>query len=475
MSSKPLVVDLDGTILRTDLLQESALSLMAASPMEVFKIPYYCFSGKASLKKVLATKVDIDAKLLPYNLEFLDWLKDQKSSGIQLILCTGSDELLAKKVAAHLDLFDDVMASNGVNNLTGQHKASALVERFGINGFDYAGNSEQDLPVWAVAQNAIVVNGSKSLYKKASKICKVSHHFLKNRTGLKLWARALRTHQWVKNLLLFAPMIAAHLTADFDAWISVFIGFLAFSGCASSIYLINDLLDLEHDRAHPRKRNRPLASGDLPFLHGILLVPLLLGLSLGLGSFLNDTFVMWLVIYLGLTTAYSFVLKPIIFVDVLALAMLYTLRIIAGAATLALSLSPWLLAFSIFFFVSLAFVKRYAELEIQILKATKKIRGRGYLTSDAPLVQSIGSASGFCSILVFVLYLNSPEVISLYQAPEIMWLSTPILIYWQSWMWLSAHRGEMHDDPIMFAIKDKPSLISGVMFLGVLLMGTVGL
>lgn len=472
-NKKPLIVDLDGTVILSDILHESVLNVAKKSLKNFLKIPFYLFKGKAVLKKFLANNTDIDISLLPYNIEFLKWLKIQKNDGRKIVLCTGTDSHYANKIASHLKLFDDVMASDGVTNLTGKNKANALIKIYGEMGFDYAGNSFADIEIWKASYSSILVNCSRGLKKKVIKISNVVEYFPKSKIGLKLFVKALRVHQWLKNILLFAPMIAAHMIGDLSAWKEVFIGFIAFSGCASSIYIINDLLDLENDRSHPRKKHRPFASGEMPYLFGIMLAPFLLTLSFIISSFLSMSFIVYLFIYLVITTLYSFILKSLIIIDVITLGMLYTLRIIAGGAILSLPMSPWLLAFSIFLFISLAFIKRYAELEILDSNGSIEIKGRGYLVTDAPLIQTMGIASAFSAVMIFVLYLNSPEIIELYSSPEVIWLCIPILVFWQSWMWLCAHRGHMHDDPIVFAIKDRSSLIAGLLFIGVLFLGSL--
>jgi 4-hydroxybenzoate polyprenyltransferase len=278
----------------------------------------------------------------------------------------------------------------------------------------------------------------------------------------------------MKNLLLFVPLLAAHKLTNLDTWLALILAFFSFSLCASSVYIVNDLLDLESDRQHPRKCDRPFASGLVPTWMGIVLAPLLLLSSLTLAQYVGGTFLPWLLFYFVLTCAYSWGLKRLMLVDCLTLAMLYTVRIIAGAAAASMALSFWLLAFSVFLFLSLAFVKRYAELQEQLLNGKQKAHGRGYYTSDAPLVQMLGIASGYAAVLVLALYLNSDAVVQLYRAPEFVWGAVPVILFWVSWMWMKAHRGEMHDDPLVFAVKDRASLISGVVFAAVLATGTVG-
>lgn len=470
----PLVVDLDGTLIHTDMLHESALRILRDSPLDTLRIPFWLSKGKAILKQHLASRTEFDPKSLPYNRELLDWLRQQKNDGRKLILCTASDKSIAISIANHLDIFDEVIASDGLANLAGKYKAETLEKRFGRSGFDYVGNSIADLAVWECARRAVIVNASNDLAKKAGGICQVEQIFPPKALGFSAWRHVLRVHQWLKNLLLFVPIFAAHQLTSADAWTSLILAFFSFSLCASSVYIVNDLLDLESDRQHPRKQNRPFASGQVPAWLGVALSPVLLIASLGLGLYVGGGFLPWLAFYFVLTCAYSLSLKRIMLVDCLALAILYTFRIIAGAAAVGHSLSFWLLAFSVFLFLSLAFIKRYAELGVQLLSGKEKVHGRGYHTADAPLIQTMGIASGYASVLVLALYLNSDAVVKLYRAPEFAWGAVPVMLFWISWMWMQAHRGEMHDDPLVFAVKDKASLLAGVVFVAVMVMGTVG-
>jgi 4-hydroxybenzoate polyprenyltransferase len=404
----------------------------------------------------------------------LDWLKTQRALGRRLILCTASDRSYADAVAAHLDVFDEVMASDGATNLAGHNKADALEQRFGHGGFDYAGNSSADLKVWRRARRAIVVNGAAGLAAQAAGLCEVEREFPAAPRGVKAWTKVLRVHQWLKNLLLFVPMLAAHELSSHMAWTTLMLAFISFSLCASTVYIANDLLDLESDRAHPRKRLRPFASGMVPVWMGVLLAPALLLVSLVIGALVGGSFLPWLLVYFLLTCVYSWGLKRVVLVDCVTLAVLYTLRIIAGAAALEMELSFWLLAFSVFLFLSLAFVKRYAELQSQAQSGQGKVHGRGYYTSDAPLIQMLGICAGYASAVVLALYLNSENVVMLYAKPEAVWGAVPVLLFWISWIWMRAHRGEMHDDPLVFAVKDKASLLAGLAFGVVLAIGAVG-
>ena len=473
MSRRPLVVDLDGTLILTDMLLESALDVARDAPWKMASVPAWLMGGKANLKRNLASLSTFDPALLPYNEKFVAWLRMQKSQGRHLVLCTASDESIAVAIAAHLDIFDEVVASDGLVNLAGPYKAAALTERYGVAGFDYAGDARADLRVWEASHGAIVVNASDAVANEAEACCPVEQVFLPAPFGPRIWLKVLRTHQWVKNLLLFVPLFAAHQLSDARAWWSVGLAFGCFCVCASSVYIANDLLDLSSDRQHVRKRMRPFALGAVPLWIGIVLAPVLLTCSLIGATFVGSRFLPWLIAYFVLTCAYSLALKRKVLVDCLTLAMLYTLRIVAGAAAASTPLSFWLLAFSVFLFLSLAFVKRYAELEIQLLSGKQKVHGRGYFTTDAPLVQSLGVTAGYASVLVLALYLNSEAVVLLYKTPQLVWGTVPVMLFWISWMWMRAHRGEMHDDPLVFAVRDRASLLAGIAFALVLVSGSI--
>lgn len=474
----PLIVDLDGTLVHTDLLHESALRASRDRPFDVLRMPLWLLQGKAVLERKLAGRGRVDAALLPYNEALLAWLKEQRAAGRRLVLCTGADRSFADAVAAHLGVFDEVLAGDGDIHLAGRDKAEALARQYGHGGFDYAGNSAADLKVWRRARKAIVVNGARGLAGKAAALCGVEREFPAPARGLRAsalaWRRVLRLHQWLKNLLLFVPLVAAHQVFDLGHWLTLALAFLSFSLCASTVYIVNDLLDLDSDRAHPRKRLRPFASGAVPVWRGVLAAPLLLAASLALGARVGGTFLPWLLLYFLLTCVYSLGLKKMILLDCIVLAMLYTLRITAGAAALALPLSFWLLAFSVFLFLSLAFVKRHAELQAQALSGGHRVHGRGYHTSDEPLVLNLGVSAGYASAVVLALYLNSDKVAMLYRWPEAVWGTVPVLLFWISWIWMQAHRGQMHDDPVVFAMKDRTSRLAGLVFGVDLVIGAVG-
>ena len=466
----PLCVDLDGTLLKTDMLLESFVLLLKKNVLYIFLIPIWLLQGKANLKRQIAERISFDADTLPYRNDFVEFLKDQHARGRKLILITASDERIANKIAAHLSLFSEVLSSNGVSNLSGREKLGLLQQKFGVKGFDYAANGMIDLEIWPYANEAIVVGAPLSLVEKVRQTTPVPHHFPNKKIHMRVLFKAIRLHQWLKNLLIFVPLIFAHKVTELPLLFDAVYAFFSFGLCASSIYLLNDLLDLEADRAHPRKKFRPLAAGDLPLIWGFILIPILLFASVLIALNLPGIFLAVLGIYFLTTMAYSFYLKQVVLVDVLVLAGLYTLRIIAGAAAVTVPASQWLLAFSMFFFLSLALLKRFSELQILRSMDEEMTMGRGYLTRDLEQIASFGAASGYIAVLVLALYVNSREVLVLYSQPGVLWLLCPLFLYWISRLWLLAHRGQIFDDPILFAVKDKASYIVAILTGGTLLM-----
>ncbi len=462
-STLPLCVDLDGTLIRSDVLLESVTLLIKRNPLYLFRLPIWLLKGRAAMKAEIAKRVELDPEALPYNREFIQWLELERSSGRQLWLCTATTERLATGVAAHLNLFDGVLASDEVTNLAGSHKADRLVERFGDGGFDYCGNESRDLAIWKRARGAIVVNGGRRLEQQAGRQANVMRTFSSSARPLRALIRALRPHQWAKNALILVPLLAAHLATDLDRWQRALIAAVAFCLCASSVYIINDLLDLAADRTHRTKSKRPFAAGDLSLLTGWILAPLLLTAAVLLSVWLPGKFQLVFALYYATTLAYSFGLKGRVLVDTLTLAALYTLRIIAGAAAASVALSFWLLLFSVFLFLSLAFVKRFTELDGLRRQRRLRAAGRGYHVEDLAILQSLGTAAGYMSVLVLALYINSPAIESLYRHPKIIWLLCVLMLYWVSRVWMKAQRGEMHDDPVVFALKDRVSLGVGLL------------
>ncbi|MFN3302740.1 MAG: UbiA family prenyltransferase [Roseateles sp.] len=459
----PLVVDLDGTLIQTDLLHETTLLLAKQSPLVLGLLPLWLARGKAQMKQRIVDRVTPDYATLPYAPELLDWLRAERAAGRRLVLCTASDQRLAQGVADHLGLFHEVMGSDGQTNLSGESKAARLVKHFGERGFDYAGNSSDDLPVWRRAREAVVVSASRSVTSAARAQAKVAREFSAPAASLRTWLKALRLHQWLKNILVFLPLLGA-FRFDADLLASALLAFLAYGLCASSVYVVNDLMDLESDRAHPRKRLRPFASGAIGVPQALLATVLLLLGSVLISLQLPPAFGLTLSIYYALTLAYTFFLKRKVLVDCVTLGLLYTLRIVAGVAATGLPHSFWFLAFPLFLFLSLAFLKRYSELQAMLALGRAGAAGRGYLATDAPLVMAMGVASGFCAVLLLALYLNSDVVLQRYAHPECLWLTLPVVLYWISRMWMQAQRGNLSDDPVVFAIKDRYSLACAALF-----------
>jgi 4-hydroxybenzoate polyprenyltransferase len=470
---QPICVDLDGTLTFADTFFETLILFIKKNPIKILKVFIWLFIGKAYLKKKLAESVHLDPKLLPYNFQLIEWLRLRRNSGHKIILCTGSDFLIANSISNYLGFFDLVIASDGYVNLTGKNKANLLSTHFGDSGFIYVGNSYSDLYVWNVADKIGTVNFSSILNKYIFNKKEVVFEFNTSSNQLINWAKELRIYQWLKNLLLFAPFFAAHRFYDLDTLVFLFIAFLAFCLNASAIYIINDLFDLESDRRHPHKHKRPIASGSISIYNGFFVSFILLAASFLLALSISFSFLFFLLIYFFITNLYTLKLKQLILIDCFVLALLYTLRILIGNIIINLQFSFWLLSFSIFLFLSLAFVKRYNELLSLSKTSGFYVHGRGYQVDDLSMIRTFGICSGFVAVLVFSLYLNSADVLRLYTHPEWLWGSVVVLLFWINWVWLSCHRDKIQDDPIIFAVKDRVSLLCGVMFLSFFFLGSL--
>ena len=449
----PLCIDLDGTLIRSDLLIESALSLLRKNPLYAFRFGSWLLGGKAHLKQEIAKRADVEASLLPYDTRVVDWLHGEAATR-RRVLCTASDRKFADAVAAHVGGFDEVLASNGEHNLSGANKAEVLRARFGERGFDYAGNALPDLEVWRHARHAIVVNAPPALALRVAQTTQIERVFERSNDGWRIWIKALRLHQWLKNLLVFLPLLASHRLFDLNSVTQSVVAFVCFGLCASGVYLLNDLLDLEADRNHPRKRLRPFAAGTLPLTSGLIVAPLLTIAAFVLAFVVAPKFGLVLLGYYLLTLVYSFALKRVAMLDTVVLAALYTVRIVAGTVAIHAVLSFWLLAFSMFLFLSLAMIKRYTELHTLLQHGRNRTDGRDYEVDDLSLIQSLGGASGYLAVLVLALYINSTASEALYRHQQVLWLLCPLLLYWVSRIWFIAHRGLMHDDPVVFALTD---------------------
>jgi 4-hydroxybenzoate polyprenyltransferase/phosphoserine phosphatase len=463
-----LVVDLDGTLLRSDMLYETFWSAFGRDWRTPFLSIAALCRGRAALKRHLAMACAVESATLPYDTKVIAFVEAWRQSGGQTALVTATDRDLAEAIAAHLGIFDEVHGSDGTLNLEGERKGQFLTGRFGWNGFAYMGNAAADLPVWQHAAKAITVNAPAALRRAAERVSATAEHLVTEVRSVKPYSKALRPHQWLKNLLVFLPMLAAH-QLDGPTFLLSLLAFICFSLVASSAYVLNDLLDLGADRAHPRKKNRPFASGSIPIAHATFMAPglLILGalLAVGLGGY----FMLIILAYGILTTSYSLHLKRRMIIDIFMLAGLYTLRIVAGGVATDIPLSEWLLAFSVFIFLCLASVKRQAELIDNSERGKMTVSGRGYNVDDLPLMSMVAIAAGYVSVLVLTLFIKSPEVESLYARPDWLWGVCAVLLYWITRTVMLTHRGHMHEDPVVYAVKDRISHLCLLLILGFVL------
>jgi 4-hydroxybenzoate polyprenyltransferase len=454
----PLAVDLDGSLIETDLLIETAFEYLADSPRGILNLFVWLSHGRARLKQELARLSQLDIALLPYNKSVQCYIAEARKNGRQIYLVSASDRLLVERIARHLE-FDGWFASDGVTNLSGPRKLARLTKEFGQKSFDYIGNESNDLPVWMGARRALLVGGSSGAARRLKR-SGIEHDVLSTKAGsLKAWFRLLRPHQWAKNALVFVPLLTSHLFNQ-TAFLQSITAFGAFCLCASGVYVLNDLVDIQADRKHPTKRERPFANGDVPILGGVVLGPILMALAFALGLALSGLFELVLGVYLAITVSYSFFLKRKVLLDVVALALLYTARIIAGAVAIDVTISQWLLGFSVFLFLSLALVKRYSEIVLRLDLGLPDAHNRGYRSDDIPVLSALAAAAGFNAVVVFSLYLSSDAVRSLYRRPDVLWLVCPLFIYWISRMLLLSHRRQLDDDPVVFALRDRTSLLT---------------
>jgi 4-hydroxybenzoate polyprenyltransferase len=457
----PLAVDLDGSLLRSDVLVESLFVLARRRPWRLFKLPGWLLQGRAAFKQQLAQEVLPEVQTLPYRAELLSWLQQQKQAGRRLVLATAADQRVAAAIAQELGLFDAVYASDGHTNLGGEHKRERLVKAFGAKGFDYVGNSRRDRAVWSAARRAILVAPGVALERSVKSIAEVERVFADDGAGLSGYLRALRPHQWIKNALVFLPLLAAHKFFPGPLLGQAVLAFLAFTLCAASVYLLNDLLDLPADRLHPHKRARMLASGRIGLLPALALQPLLALGGLAIGLMLSPLAALVLALYFVANLAYSLGLKDLPVVDVLILAAGYAARVALGAVAVDVPISDWLLAFCIFLFYSLALVKRYAELAILRPLHGARTHARGYLLEDMGVIAAQGVASGYVAVLVLALYTTTQlmQFEGLHGRYRLFWLICLLLLYWISHLWLMADRGRIREDPVAFALKDRSSQV----------------
>ncbi|WP_240791268.1 UbiA family prenyltransferase [Roseomonas sp. AR75] len=461
----PLCVDLDGTLLRSDALIDAVLALGATSDLldALRVLP----EGRAAFKARVAALAALDPAILPYNKALVAWLRAERRAGRRIVLATAADARVAHAIAAHLDLFDEVLASDGVRNNKGAAKADSLVRRFGLHGFAYAGDSAADLAVWRVAGAAVLVNASPRVAQAAARLAPVERRFDRDEGAARAALRAMRPHQWVKNLLVFVPVLAAEAAHDGNSWLIAATMFAAFCCTASAIYLLNDLADLHADRRHPRKRHRPIASGALSPSQALAFAALLLGAGLWLAGAADGVLIV--LAYGLLSLGYTLRLKEMPLVDVFMLAGLYAIRLYGGGVATDHGLSLWLLGFASFLFLGLAILKRVAELGDARISGRTLAR-RGYGVADLAMLQIFGVVASFAACVVLALFVQEKSQAGIYARPEALWGSVPLILFWQCRLWLSTARGYMHDDPIVYASRD---WVSWCIFAGLLMLALV--
>lgn len=456
-----LCVDLDGTLVLTDTLHESLIELLKKNILFIFILPIWILKGKAYFKDQIAKRVKLSPRSLPYNQLVLDYIDTRNQEGAESYLVTASHQSIAEDIATHLGVFAGYMGSNDEHNYKGSSKAILLNNKFGKGQYEYIGNDNADLPVWKDSARAVVASNSQRLQTKAKKTSKdlivLGSHI---QTSFLSYVKAMRIHQWVKNVLILLPLLLSHSILDSEKVLLAFYGFILFSFAASGIYIFNDLIDLGHDRVHPLKSRRPMASGEVPAVHGFMLGILLWAVSL-IVSFIYFKLLFLLITgYIVLNFVYSTILKKVVLMDVVVLAGFYTIRIIIGSVMTGVGLSFWLLTFSLFIFFSLALVKRFSEIAFHTDEKSQ-VKGRGYHSEDELVTTILGVSSGLISILVMALYINDPHTTELYADANWLWLTIPALLYWVSRLWLLAHRKMITDDPILFALKDIESYVTG--------------
>ena len=460
----PLYVDLDGTLVATDTLWESCLLFLQRHPLSAWRLPAWLARGRAAFKHELASRVTLQPEALPYRPEVLGLIAEARARGAEVILATAADRAVAQLVAEHLGQFDAVLASDGASNLKGKRKLEAIRRHAGERPFAYVGNDGADTPILEAAAVPFLAAASPAFARALTHRLPALRVIGEPTGRSRALVRLARPQQWVKNILVLVPLLLSHKVLQLPRLGAALAAMLAFSLCASAVYVVNDLFDAHADRLHPRKRRRPIAAGEVTIPQASLLAGALVVLALLLSVLvLPPMFVGVLALYFATSQAYSLALKRIAALDVIVLAGLYALRLLAGAVAADVAISAWLLAFALFFFLSLAYVKRYTELDMLRGRGADTVANRGYTVPDLELVRSVGPASGYLSVLVLALYTSSDAVRALYPSPHFLWFLGPVLLYWITRVWLLAHRGEMHDDPIVFAVKDRTSyIVAGV-------------
>ncbi len=467
-NSAPLVVNLDGTLTPTNTLVESILKLVKTRPLLALRLPFLRLRGRAPFTTFVTTHASVSPTHLPYREALLAYLAEEKTRGRRLILATASHRDTAEAVAAHLQLFSRVLAMDGEHNLNGARKLEAIRASIG-HTFVYAGDSRADLPIWKSAVAAVVVDASASVTRALSGQVRIERTFPGERAGLMVWFRALRVQQWLKNLLVFVPMLTAFSFGDPSMLIAMAVAFTSFCLVASATYIVNDLWDLDSDRVHPRKKYRPFASARISVLRGLAVAACMLAAAFGLAAALPPAFLLTLFSYLVITSLYTWLLKKLVLLDVLALSFLYTLRIVAGAVAIGVVVSQWLLAFSVFIFFSLSLVKRCSELVSAGAVGQAGSPGRDYRAGDLAVLWPLGVGASLCALVIFGLFISAEETQLRYGTPELLWIAAIGLLYWLSRLWIVSSRGEMHDDPLVFAVRDLNSRITIAVMIGITL------
>ncbi|HMK80977.1 MAG TPA: UbiA family prenyltransferase [Xanthobacteraceae bacterium] len=459
----PLIVDLDGALTVADTLYESFAKLLFERPLAALSVTLRLPHGRAAFKRALAARCRLDAASLPLRADLVTILRAEKARGRPLHLVSAADQAIVDAVAAELPLFQSATGSDGTNNLKGLNKLAYLRARF-TNGFVYAGDSAADLPVFRAARGVVLCDVS-SYTAAAVKQARVPvlAAFSRPANLVPAWLRAFRVHQWAKNLLLFVPLFTGHVFGDLSALAAVALGFALLCLLSSGTYIMNDLADLDADRQHDAKRLRPFASGTLKIAHGLVMAPLMVAAALAGAWLLAPPFALALLAYLLLTTAYSFGLKRVPLADVFAIGMLFTLRIVMGAEIAHLTHSPWLLSFALAFFISLALAKRHGEVMRAARVDVDEIIGRGYRGNDWPVTLAFGIGAGLVSIVIMLLYMTNEAAPSgFYRQTAWLYVIPAIITLWLMRVWLLSNRMELHDDPVVFALRDRISLVFGV-------------
>jgi 4-hydroxybenzoate polyprenyltransferase len=456
-----LFVDADGNLYSADILHESVARCLVRNPVEMLKVPYWLLKGRAYLKAQVAALADIDFATLPYRQDVIEFLHSEAAKGRTLVLATAAHEKHARAIAEQLGLFHHVLATRDDSNLKGQAKADAIAEYCrSVNqpSFSYIGDAHSDLHVWRHASSVYAVTPGWRLQAKIRALGKPTQLVGVRRSRVWAAVKALRPQQWAKNLLIFVPLVTSHRALEWPLLLQCLVAFVAFSLSASAVYVANDLVDIDADRQHPRKRERPFASGTLPIAFGPPLVLALLTAGLGIATTVSASFVAIIGVYLAMNIAYSFLLKRKLLADVVALALMYSIRIISGGEATGIVISEWLFAFSLFFFTSLALVKRHAELVVVESLRPHRPANRAYRAGDVRIIEGLGTSSGLVAVLVLALYIASPEVKLLYSSPQVLWLLCPLLYFWIARVWILSGRRQLHHDPVVFAMTDWRSL-----------------